>query len=109
MRGGQTTKEQDAEPNRWDHPRLTVLATFLKTFVFDYQYEDFGGGHRARRCDSHKPFLQLDGEVGLILQVLIIMQIQCSSTPPGHVAAFQAGNCPKGDSETFNRFPFGPT
>jgi hypothetical protein len=41
MRGGQTTKEQDAEPNRWDHPRLTVLATFLKTFVFDYQYEDF--------------------------------------------------------------------
>src|SRR5712671_6218498 len=83
--------------------------SFLKTFVFDYQYEDFGGGHRARRCDSHKPFLQLDGEIGLILQVLIIMQIQCSSTPPGHVAAFQAGNCPKGDSETFNRFPFGPT
>jgi hypothetical protein len=109
MRGGQTTKEQDAEPNRWDHPRLTVLATFLKTFVFDYQYEDFGGGHRARRCDSHKPFLQLDGEIGLILRVLIIMQSQCSSTPPGHVAAFQAGNCAKGDPETFNRFPFGPT
>jgi hypothetical protein len=28
---------------------------------------------------------------------------------PGYVADFQAGNCPKGDSQTFNRFPFGPT
>jgi hypothetical protein len=27
----------------------------------------------------------------------------------GRVAAFQAGNCPKGSSETFNWFPFGPT
>ena len=28
---------------------------------------------------------------------------------PGHVADFQAGDCPNGDSQTFNRFPFGPT
>lgn len=47
--------------------------SFLKTFVFDYQYEDFGGGHRARRRDSHKPFLQLDEDVDIILRVLIIM------------------------------------
>ena len=28
---------------------------------------------------------------------------------PGHVADFQAGNCPKDDSETFNWLLFGPT
>jgi hypothetical protein len=35
----------------------------------------------------------------------------CLTNPllPSLVAAFQAGNCPKGVSETFNWFPFGPT
>ena len=35
----------------------------------------------------------------------------CLTNPllPGHAADFQAGDCLKGDSQTFNRFPFEPT